>query len=143
MRIIANLCMSNMFDRYPNLKIVSAESGIGWVPFFLESLEYQVDEMVAGRDEGPDSPKRRPTDYFRGHLYVTFWFEESGPAKLLKDIGVQNVLVETDIPHPTCLYPGTQEHFAKVLSGVDDYTKRRVLQDNAAELYHIDLPSRS
>jgi len=35
-RIVVNLCMSDMFDRYPKLKIVSAESGIGWVPFILE-----------------------------------------------------------------------------------------------------------
>jgi hypothetical protein len=34
-RIIVNLCMSNLFDRFPNLKIVSAESGIGWVPFLM------------------------------------------------------------------------------------------------------------
>ena len=45
-RIIANLCMSDLFDRYPNLKVVSVESGIGWIPFVLEALEYQFDEMV-------------------------------------------------------------------------------------------------
>ena len=41
-RIITNLCMSNLFDRHPKLKIVSAESGIGWIPFILEALEYQL-----------------------------------------------------------------------------------------------------
>jgi uncharacterized protein len=42
-RIILNLCMSDMFDRYPNVKVASAESGIGWVPFVLEAIEYQLD----------------------------------------------------------------------------------------------------
>jgi uncharacterized protein len=139
-RIISNLCMSNMFDRYPNLKVVSAESGIGWVPFLLEALEYQLDEYVTDVDERIVQ-KRRPTEYFRDHIYVMFWFESSAPKHLIEDIGVNNVLIETDIPHPTCLYPGTAEHFTKVLGGMSKDALRRILQDNAAELYGITLPS--
>ena len=61
-RIIINLCMSDLFDRYPKLKIVSAESGIGWVPFILEALEYQFDEMVTDPDEiGAASSAGRPS----------------------------------------------------------------------------------
>ena len=138
-RIIVNLCMSNMFDRYPNLKVVSAESGIGWVPFILESLEYQLDEMVTTVEER-GLAQRRPSDYFRDHIYVMFWYEHVGPTKLIEDVGVNNVMVETDVPHPTCLYPGAKEHFAKVMSHLDPHVRRRVLQDNAAELYRIPIP---
>jgi hypothetical protein len=53
------------------------------------------------------------------------------------------VLVETDIPHPTCLYPNPKEHFVRVLSGLDDETVKRVLQDNAADLYKIQLPAKA
>jgi predicted TIM-barrel fold metal-dependent hydrolase len=140
LRIIVNLCMSDLFDRFPNLKIVSAESGIGWIPFMLEAMEFQFDEMVTEEDE-LNATKRRPSEYFRDHIYVMFWFETIGPEKLINDIGARNVLVETDIPHPTCLYPNPKEHFIRVLSGLDDETKKRVLQDNAAELYRITLPS--
>jgi predicted TIM-barrel fold metal-dependent hydrolase len=140
-RIIVNLCMSNLFDRFPKLKIVSAESGIGWVPFILEALEYQYDEMVTEADE-VGLAKRRPTEYFRDHLYVMFWFEESAAKKLIDDIGPNNVLVETDVPHPTCLYPTPRAHFARVLGGLSEETQRRVLQDNAAELYKVDLSAK-
>jgi hypothetical protein len=58
---------------------------------------------------------------------------------LIEDIGVNNVLVETDVPHPTCLYPSTREHFAKVLADVDPMVQRLVLQDNAAKLYGIAI----
>jgi uncharacterized protein len=138
-RIIVNLCMSDLFDRYPQLKIVSAESGIGWIPFILEAMEFQFDEMVT-EDHELAATKRRPTEYFRDHLYAMFWFEEIAAAKLIEDVGVNNVLVETDIPHPTCLYPGPREHFTRVMSGLDGHSRKRVLQDNAAELYRIDLP---
>lgn len=137
-RIIVNLCNSNLFDRFPKLKVVSAESGIGWVPFILEAMEYQYDEMVTLPDE-VGLATRRPAEYFRDHLYVMFWFERSAPAKLIEDVGVNNVLVETDLPHPTCLYPTPKEHFEKVLGHLDEHAQRRVLQDNAAELYRIPL----
>lgn len=137
-RIITNLCASDIFDRYPNLKIVSAESGIGWIPFILESLEFQLDEMVTDPTEVA-LQKRRPTEYFRDHIYVMFWFERLAPSKMLEWVGVNNVLIETDVPHPTCLYPGALEHFASVMSDVDPAIRKRVLQDNAAELYNLDL----
>jgi predicted TIM-barrel fold metal-dependent hydrolase len=137
-RIINNLCMSDMFDRYPNLKVVSAESGIGWIPFILEALEWQLDEFVTDPTERAQQ-QRRPTEYFRDHIFATFWFETVGPTKLIEDIGVNNVLVETDIPHPTCLYPGGKEHLASVLANWDPAIRRRVLQDNAAELYRLPI----
>ncbi|HWL44909.1 MAG TPA: amidohydrolase family protein [Ilumatobacter sp.] len=139
-RIIVNLCMSDLFDRFPKLKVVSAESGIGWIPFILEAMEFQLDEMVSEPDE-VNYQKRRPTEYFRDHLYVMFWFEQNAPEKLIADVGVNNVLVETDIPHPTCLFPNPKQHFANVLGKLDPHVRRRVLQDNAAELYGITLPS--
>jgi uncharacterized protein len=138
-RIVINLCMSDLFDRYPKLKVVSAESGIGWVPFLLESVEFQLDEMVTDPAERK-LQQRRPSEYFADHLYVMFWFERLAPSKLIEAIGVNNVLVETDVPHPTCLYPGAKEHFADVMSGLDPHVRRRVLQDNAVELYKIQLP---
>jgi predicted TIM-barrel fold metal-dependent hydrolase len=137
-RIIINLCMSDLFDRFPRLKIVSAESGIGWVPFLLEAMEYQFDEMVTEPDELTHA-QRRPVEYFRDHISVMFWFEQIGAAKLIEDVGVRNVLIETDVPHPTCLYPGPREHFARVMADLPFEVKKRVLQDNAVELYEIEL----
>jgi uncharacterized protein len=139
-RMVANFCMSDLFDRYPNLKIVSAESGIGWVPFMLEALEYQFDEMISDPIER-GVQKRRPAEYFADHIYVMFWFEKIAAEKLIRDIGVKNVLVETDIPHPTCLYPNPREHFERVLSGLEPHEIQDVFQDNAAKLYNIDLPT--
>jgi uncharacterized protein len=139
-RIIINLCMSNMFDRYPNVKIASAESGIGWIPFVLEAIEYQLDEMVTDPEE-VKLQTRRPTEYFHDHIYVTFWFERVGPTKLLDDIGVNNVLVETDIPHPTCIYPNARQRIAEVMAQLDPASRRRVLQDNAIELYGLPIPT--
>ncbi len=135
-RIVVNMCMSNLFDRYPNLKVVSAESGIGWVPFILEALEYQFDEMVADPEEIRHAAKR-PREYFQDHINVMFWFERSAPEKLIADIGAGNILVESDVPHSTCLYPSPRSHFEDVLGNVPTTDVRKILYENAATLYKI------
>lgn len=137
-RIIVNLCNSDLFDRYPRLKVVSAESGIGWVPFILEAMEYQYDETVVRPDER-GMTQRRPREYFADHLFVMFWFEQVAARKLVDDIGVNNILVETDIPHPTCLFPTPRHHFAEALQDLTEASRNRILRDNAAELYRIEV----
>ncbi|MET0628865.1 MAG: amidohydrolase family protein [Acidimicrobiia bacterium] len=139
-RVIVNFCMSDMFDRYPNITINSAESGVGWIPFILEAMEYQLDEMVTEPSEAKLSEKR-PTEHFHDHFLVTFWFEKVGPTKTLEDIGIRNVVVETDIPHPTCTYPQSKAMLTEVATKLDPYARRRVFQDNAAEAYGIVVPT--
>jgi predicted TIM-barrel fold metal-dependent hydrolase len=137
-RIIINLCMSDMFDRYPDVKIVSAESGIGWVPFILEAMEYQLDEMVTTPQES-SLQQRRPKEYFHSNIYVMTWFEQAA-WRVIDEIGVDNIMVETDVPHPTTLYPNTRQHFANVAAHLSDEDRRKVFQDNGAKIYRLNLP---
>ena len=81
--------------------------------------------------------QRRPWQYFRDHFFVTFWFESVAPKLLLETIGEDNVLFETDFPHPTSLYPGVQEHIVDVLGAYSPETRKKVLQSNAAKLYNL------
>jgi predicted TIM-barrel fold metal-dependent hydrolase len=131
---LGNWMVSGRLDRHPGLKIGLIESGMGWVPFAIEALEHQFDEMLAGMR---DVLTRRPWQYFRDHFFCTFWFEKVGPKKLLETIGVDNVLFETDFPHPTSLYPGVQKHLVDVLGGYDQSIKKKVLQSNASRLYNL------
>jgi uncharacterized protein len=131
---LGNWMVSGRLDRHPGLKIGLIESGMGWVPFAVEALEHQFNEMLPRFSK---SLTRRPWQYFREHFFCTFWFEKVGPKLLLETIGVENVMFETDFPHPTSLYPGVQEHIKDVLGGYDFATKKKVLQDNAVRLYNL------
>ncbi|MFA7554600.1 MAG: amidohydrolase family protein [Spongiibacteraceae bacterium] len=131
---MANFIVSGLLDKYPNMKMVSVESGVGWIPFLLEALEYQLDEMM------PDQKlQRRPTEYFRDQMFASFWFEKVAPSKMLDIIGPDNVMFETDFPHPTSLYPDPQGHIKEALGNVDPATVKKVLQDNAARCYNLKL----
>jgi predicted TIM-barrel fold metal-dependent hydrolase len=131
---LGNWIVSGRLDRHPKLKIGLIESGMGWVPFAIEALEHQFDEMLAGKRDGLS---RRPWQYFRDHFFCTFWFEKVGPKLLLETIGVDNVLFETDFPHPTSLYPGVQAHLVDTLGGYSREVQTKVLQSNATKLYNL------
>jgi predicted TIM-barrel fold metal-dependent hydrolase len=131
---LGNWIVSGRLDRHPQLKIGLIESGMGWVPFALEALEHQFDEMLPSKSK---ILQRRPWDYFRDQFWVTYWFEKVAPKLLLNTIGVDKVLFETDFPHPTSLYPGVQEHIVETLGGYDQSVRKKVLQTNAVKLYNL------
>jgi predicted TIM-barrel fold metal-dependent hydrolase len=133
---MSNFMVSGILDKYPNLKIGLIESGSGWVPFWLEAMEHQLDEFRTAQSRGL---KLRPKEYFKRHFWVTFWFETLAPTKLLEEIGVDKLLFETDFPHPTSLYPGVQDKLVAVLGGYDYATRKRVLEQNACELYRLSF----
>jgi predicted TIM-barrel fold metal-dependent hydrolase len=133
---MSNFMVSGILDKYENLKIGLIESGIGWVPFVLEMLEHQFDEMRTDVDHGL---KRRPKEYFARNFWVSFWFETFAPHHMLEEIGIDRVMFETDFPHPTSLYPGVQEKLADSLGGYDYETRKRILERNAVELFNLDF----
>ncbi|MGB1733734.1 MAG: amidohydrolase family protein [Acidimicrobiales bacterium] len=54
-------------------------------------------------------------------------------------MGSECLLFETDFPHPTCLYPRDDVSLMDALEGLNELDIRRLLQDNAAKLYRIDV----
>ena len=133
---LGNWMVSGRLDRHPKLKIGLIESGAGWVPFAVEALEHQFDEMLPKFSR---QLTRRPWQYFRDHFMCSFWFEKVAPKILLETIGVDNVMFETDFPHPTSLYPGVQEHLKDVLGGHSHEVRKKVLQDNPNRMYNLGL----
>ena len=133
---MTNFMTTGILDKYPNLKIGLIESGAGWVPFWLEALDHQLSEFRTIESHGL---KMKPSEYFKKHFWVTFWFESHAPLHMMDVIGSDKLLFETDFPHPTSLYPGVQDKLVQVLGGYDYETRKRVLERNAAELYNLNF----
>jgi predicted TIM-barrel fold metal-dependent hydrolase len=136
-QVLGNFIYSGIFDRNPELKMVSVESGIGWIPFLLKALDHQMNECKI------DNLQLRPSEYFQRNVYGCFWFED-GP-RLMADIeavGIDNCMFETDFPHPTCLYPQPLNGVAKTFAdaGISYEAKKKLLGGTAARVYNIDLP---
>jgi len=134
----ADLITSGVLARFPSLRFVSVESGIGWIPFVLEVADYSwLGASSASRDATSDL---LPSELFRRQVYATFWFEHVAPTRLLDELPIDNLLFETDFPHVTCLYGNIEETIAANLGHTTEEVRRKVLWDNAARLYHVEGP---
>ena len=135
-RVLINTIFAGIFDRYPKLKMVSVESGIGWIPFMLETMDYEIWENAPVQAA---ELARMPSEYFQHHWYGTFWFEKAqGDLQHLVDaVGEDNVLFETDFPHPTCLFPDPLGTVEEKMSTLRPETRRKVMGENAAVLYRL------
>lgn len=135
-RVVINTVYAGIFDRFPNLKMVSVESGVGWIPFILEAMDY---ELLENAPVQAAELSRRPSEYFKQNWYATFWFEQNrGDVQGLIDaVGEDNVLFETDFPHPTCLYPSPLDTIEEKMLTLRPETRRKVLGENAARIYRL------
>ncbi len=82
----------------------------------------------------------KPSEYFARQVYGCYWFEEYAPAEMLDKLPVDNILFETDYPHPVCLFGAVREKIEAGLGKADPVNRRKLLFDNAAKLYKIDGP---
>ena len=138
---LSDLLVSGVLARFPKIQFVSVESGIGWVPFALEALDYQfLGNRVA--EERPDL-EMLPSEYFARNVFACYWFEQTAPRRLIDKVGIDNILFETDFPHPTSLY-GEEVH-DRIRTGLDDCepeVRRKILWENAQKLYKVEEPSK-
>jgi predicted TIM-barrel fold metal-dependent hydrolase len=132
-RVMGNLILSGVPQRFPKLKFVSVESGLGWVPFILEAIDHEYREVATNVGK----LDRLPSEYFKTNFYTCFWFERRDLTHMIRAVGVDNVLFETDFPHAICLYP--IDDMDKAMSGLTEEEKVKVLSGNAAKVYNIDL----
>jgi predicted TIM-barrel fold metal-dependent hydrolase len=124
--------------RFPGLKIVLAESGIGWVAALLDRLDH-VSEYHECYDEwrGTDLS---PSDV----LLRNFWFctlDNPSSWCQVDRIGVENILWEVDYPHADSSWPDTQEAVRRQLGGLSPADAERVTWRNASELFQFPVPA--
>jgi len=119
---LSNFIVSGLLDTYEDLKIGLIESGMGWVPFWLEGMDHQLYEFRTRVNRGL---KKTSKEYFAKNFWVSFWFEDNAPKHLLDAIGVDRVMWSTDFPHNESTYGYSNESLATVVSAVgpDDAVK--------------------
>ncbi len=135
-RVVINTIFSGIFDRFPKLKMVSVESGIGWVPFILETMDWELPENAPAQAA---ELGKAPSEYFKSNWYATMWFETGRGhlQELVDKVGEDNVMFETDFPHPTSLWPKPLEHVAEAMATLRPESRRKILAENGKKLYRL------
>jgi uncharacterized protein len=126
---------SGVFDRHPKLKVVSVESGIGWLGYFRERAN---NVYKRHRYWTHSKLQHEPGEYFGRNIFATF--EEDLVGIRTRDmIGVDALLWSSDYPHTDTSWPKCRENIDEHFVGVSEMDKRKVIAENAARVYGFDL----
>ena len=130
--VLVNLLISKVLMRFPGLKVVLAESGLGWGAYLLEYTDFQA--------KGDQLPQNgfdlMPSELFKRQCYLVGWYDGES-LRVRNYIGTENILWSTQFPLATSTWPRTQAALAKSFEGVAEGDKQRMLWENAAKLYKI------
>jgi predicted TIM-barrel fold metal-dependent hydrolase len=132
---------SGAFCRFPTLKVCLAESGIDWVPMLVNRIDYVMDHSASGQDSAawPDA-EHRPSEVLRRNL----WFGTIDLTSMLDmrhEIGVENIVLESDYPHADSTWPTTRATASAKLADLPPDEAEAIAWRNAAELFRFELPA--
>jgi predicted TIM-barrel fold metal-dependent hydrolase len=127
--ILTAMIFSGVLERFPRIRLVLGESGIGWIPYVLWRMDAEWEDQF--QDLGLTMP---PSGYWKRQCYATYQTDPIG-VKLLEDLGEDRVMWGSDFPHPDGVWPDSQEYVQKELGHLPEGVRRKIVCDNAAHLY--------
>ena len=131
--MFAKLIYSEMFDRFPGLKVVMAETGAGWVPHCVEHMD---DHWWRNRVWSESGLKQLPSYYWENNWMVTF-IREPFAVQNRHFLGVDSLMWANDYPHHRHDWPYSRRIIEETLAGVDPAEKRKLVGGNAVKLYGL------
>jgi predicted TIM-barrel fold metal-dependent hydrolase len=130
-----DLIMSTVFTRFPKLKVVCAEGGIGWLPPALE----RADRQFKRHSLWSGQQGRLPSEVFRANIYLAMVEEPWAVEHLRHDIGVDHIMWELDYPHSDSTWPFAQDAASKVVTNVPSSEAELMLYGNAERLFNWNM----
>ena len=130
------LVFSPIFSKFPTLKIALSEGGIGWIPYFLERIDYVHHHHHRWTLHGFPNGKK-PSDVFREHVICCF-IDDAAGVRNRDLVGIDNITWECDYPHSDSTWPTAPEILWKSLAGVPDDDIHKMTWRNAARHFQYD-----
>ena len=129
-----------ILERHPNMKVVIAESGAGWLPWVVEEIDYRHWRLWEAEafwaDKGGIPLKTKPSELFKRQIYSTF--QQSPVTMRLLEFYGDNLLWATDYPHPDSIWPNSRRVIQETMGHLPPEMIKKLTHDNAAKLYGLD-----
>lgn len=135
MNAMLSMLVHGVFERFPKLRCGYLEAGCGWVPSWLHRIDEQLE--MAGAKEFPELTMSA-TEYFKRNCWTTTECEDPFVADVIRWLGNDHIVFESDFPHPDSKYPEATKHFLELPKDLlSDESKRKILWDNAIDFYRL------
>ena len=120
-----------VFERYPNIRVVFGESGIGWIPYVLDRMDFEWQDQY--RDL---KLKLKPSEYWRRQCKATFQYDRVG-TKLIDEMGLETLMWGSDFPHPDGVWPDSSTYIADQFGHLPPEVTRKMTCENAGRFYGL------
>jgi predicted TIM-barrel fold metal-dependent hydrolase len=131
----ADLLFSPVLRKFPDLRLALSEGGIGWIPYFLERVDYVYSHHKAWT--GQDFGDMLPSQVFSERV-VTCFIDDAFGVESRAKLNVDNICWECDYPHSDSTWPQAPEMAMKYLDGVSDAEVNKITHENAIRLFSYD-----
>jgi predicted TIM-barrel fold metal-dependent hydrolase len=131
---IGSLIFQGVFDRFPELRVILIETGVGWIPHFMEQLD---DRYWRNRTWGEIDIVEPPSVYWFRNFAATFIQDFNGVAQR-HAVGVENMMWSTDYPHHGCDWPYSRKVIAEMFATCTGEERAKILAGNAVRLWKLD-----
>lgn len=132
---VLSMITHGVYERFPTLRCAYMECGCGWLPSWLHRIDEHLE--LAGAVEFPDLT-RSAWETFQSNCWISTECEDPYVSDVIRWMGDDHIVFETDFPHPDSKYPHATEHFLHLLPDqIPDDAKRKILWENAIDLYRF------
>jgi predicted TIM-barrel fold metal-dependent hydrolase len=123
-----------VYERFPRLQVAYLEAGCGWLPSWLHRIDEHLE--LAGK-EFPELTMSA-TQYFKRNCWISTECEDPFVADVIRWMGDDRILFESDFPHPDSKFPHAVEEFLGLLPDqISVESKRKILWDNPVAFYRF------
>ncbi len=121
---LASLVFDQLFERFPNIRMVSVENGAEYLGDLFRKLNSSAKKL-------PGFYRQDPVEIFRQHIWINpFW--EDDVQEVVGHMGADRVVFGSDWPHIEAV-PNPLDYVVE-LKAFDDADRRKIMYDNAIGL---------
>ena len=134
-RTLTVFIFSGVLERFPGLKVVSAENNVGWLPFVIQ----RWDQAHASSRFMQTTPLTlKPSEYFHRQVYATF-IDDAVGVENRHQIGIDNIMWSSDYPHTASTWPHSRDIIARDFKAAPEAEKWKIVRENVITLYDLDV----
>jgi len=130
---LSSIILDGLFDRFPQLKVVSVEAGCGWAAYLMDRLN-EKDELL--NELSPKPLALTPGEYVQRNCYFVAEPQERTIGAMMNLVGNDNILWGSDYPHIDSSL-NAPEQIRESVATLDRRQKQAIMGGNAAQLFQL------
>jgi predicted TIM-barrel fold metal-dependent hydrolase len=131
---ITDMILTGVYERFPELHVAWIETGVGWIPHFLECVD---DRWWRNRAWGDLSIKQPPSFYWHRNNAASFIVDRSG-IELRHRAGVDNIMWSSDYPHHGNDWPYSRKVIEETMGNISAGERDRMIGTNAVRIFGLE-----